>query len=58
MNEKINAVEIVRRIRDDQQKVLKGKSVDEVKAFYHERASKLNSKLKKILDGSERGTSV
>ena len=57
MNEKIKAVEMVRQIRDEQQKMLAGKSADEMRAFYHERASQLNSRIKKILEESNSPTS-
>ncbi len=53
MNKEIKAVEMVRQIRDEQQKMLAGKSMDEVRAFYHKRASRLNARIKKILEESD-----
>lgn len=52
MNHEIKTVEMVRRIRDEQQKILAGKSADEVKSFYHDRASKLTSKIENLLKES------
>jgi len=43
----IHAVEVVRKIRDQQTLELKGKSPAEQIAYYHERARKLHTKLAK-----------
>lgn len=43
----IHAVELVRKIRDQQTMELQGKSPAEQIAYYHERARKLHTKLAK-----------
>ena len=48
----IKAVEMVRRIRDEQHEVLKGKTFEEVKAFYRERASHAQVRARKLLEQS------
>jgi len=43
--EKVNAVEMVREIRDRQHELLKGKSPEEQNRFYREQAAALHKKL-------------
>ena len=55
---KIKAVELVRRIRDEHQELLRGKSPEERAAFYREKADQLHEKLgrrKESKKGAQRG---
>lgn len=44
------SVEMVRRIRDEHHKLLKSKTNDEIKAFYHQKSKIVDEKLRKLLD--------
>jgi len=44
-NDEIKAVEWVRKVRDEQQKALKGKTQEQRRAFYRDRARRLHDRL-------------
>ena len=50
----IKAVETIRRIRDEQHELLKGKTFEEVKAYYRERASHVHERAQELLKDATR----
>jgi hypothetical protein len=45
----INAVELVRQIRDQHYEILKDKSREEIKAFFHREAAAANAEAEQLL---------
>lgn len=43
----IDAVELVRRIRDEHQEILKGRDAEKRRSFYQERARELHERLRR-----------
>ena len=43
------ALDMIRRIRDEQNKILQGKSNEDIKVFYSEKSKMLDSKLRNFL---------
>lgn len=48
----IKAVEMVRQIRDEHDELLKNKSIEEIKAFYHQKAEIVNDRARRLLQQS------
>ena len=44
----IKAVELVRRIRDEQYELLKNKTNEELKAFFHRESTAVNARVKQL----------
>ncbi len=45
---KIKTIDMVRRIRDTQYEITKEKSLEELKAYYHQEAQKANDEINKL----------